>query len=136
MPGALTMAADRRNTGPTPETRKKLVPDVIDDLVRRRVLRPAHSDAAREIEWVYLALCRGLFPASTVGVRVQGGVYRCPLERLSPAEEDAWRTHYGPWRRRVGRVAAVVISAKVDNYPPQSWEIPALVWALDQWGRK
>jgi hypothetical protein len=92
-------------TPPTSETVAKLRSDVIDRLYGEGRLRPEHVDAAFEIRRVWEAFGRGLFPGSHFGDRVPQPhlqpMFVDPIDRLTPAEEIAWRTRYRPWAREM-----------------------------------
>ncbi len=119
-----------RPVPPTPETVLKLRQDNIDRLYVEGRLRPEHVDAAVEIRRVWEAIGRGLFPESHIRDRVrqphQQGMFADPIDRMTPAEEIAWRMRYRPWARemallivtgavRVSRLQ-LVLDVVVDNY--------------------
>ena len=90
---------------PTAETVAKVRSDVINRLYAEGRLRPEHVDAALEIRRVWEAFGRGLFPASQIGDRVPQphikAMFMDPIDRLTPAEEIAWRMRYRPWAREM-----------------------------------
>ena len=115
---------------PTAETVAKLRRDVIQRLFGEGRLRPEHARASQEIRRVWEAFGRGLFPAAHRQDRIpqphRRAMFIDPIERLTPAEEIAWRTHYRPWARemsvqvvagtvRVSRLQ-LVLDVVVDNY--------------------
>ncbi|MBC8158274.1 MAG: hypothetical protein H8E94_02970 [Alphaproteobacteria bacterium] len=103
------------NLGPTPETAAKLRYDVIDTLHRAGELKLHHVNAAHEIERVYLALCRGMFPASRPDQNNGSRRITDIFDRLTDAEESLWLRRYKPWANKVGRAAQIVFDAKVNN---------------------
>jgi hypothetical protein len=90
---------------PTAETVAKVRSDVINRLYSEGRLRPEHVDAALEIRRVWEAFGRGLFPGSQIDDRVPQphikAMFLDPIDRLTPAEEIAWRQRYRPWAREM-----------------------------------
>lgn len=90
---------------PTAETVAKVRRDVINRLYSEGRIRPEHVDAALEIRRVWEAFGRGLFPGSQISDRVPQphikAMFRDPIDRLTPAEDIAWRQRYRPWAREM-----------------------------------
>lgn len=90
---------------PTAETVAKVRTDVINRLYSEGRLRPEHVDAALEIRRVWEAFGRGLFPGSHISDRIPQphvkAMFMDPIDRLTPAEEIAWRRRYRPWAREM-----------------------------------
>ncbi len=144
---------------PTPETLRKLQPDVVVELVREGCLRPHHQDAALEIRSVHEAVGRGMFarsscdPATGASGRAHGP--RDFTQRMSARERRLWEARYLPWSRDMAlavvaglpgtRWMQLVIDIVVDNHAVGTVEeryrlnpgtaIRYLVEALDRYGR-
>lgn len=139
---------------PTPQTVAKLRVDVLKRLLDGGHLREEHVEAAKEIQRVWFALGRGLFPRSRWAEsldRVDGTEpFRDPIDLMNTREERLWRIHYRPWADEVGRlllgrggsvsVLQIVLDVVVDNWAPSQLERsyrlrhgtvrPKLAWAL------
>ncbi len=121
---------ESRPVPPTAETVARLRRDVIDRLYADGRLRPEQADAAFEVRRVWEAFGRGLFPASRMEERIEQPqkqpMFVDPIERLTPAEEIAWRTRYRPWAREMALLLAagtvrvsrlqLVLDVVVDNH--------------------
>lgn len=90
-------AEERRAGAATPQTRAKLKADVILKLYRQGRIEQAHVRAAEEIRDVYEGLARGMQPATHVVMRVDGGQWRDPLQRMTSWERDRFDARYLPW---------------------------------------
>ena len=129
-PEAKPAAADPRETGPTPETVRKLRCDIVARLARDGRLGAEQTRAALEVRRVWEAFGRGLFPASRpvapLAQRRRRAMFTDPVDRLTPAEESAWRLRYRPWAREMAVTVAagairttrlqLVLDVVIDNH--------------------
>tara|TARA_R100001530_G_scaffold4252_1_gene5841 strand:+ start:5391 stop:5879 length:489 start_codon:yes stop_codon:yes gene_type:complete len=123
---AETVRAEHEDRGATPETASKLRYDVVLRLYERRRITPEQYAAAEEIQIVWAALCRGLYPSGRGfdgRVDESGGTFLDPLDRMTVAEERMLRLRYRPWMDDVGRIRVggvtlldIVLMLCVDNY--------------------
>ena len=123
-------AAEPRDTGPTPETVRKLRHDIVARLARDGRLGKEQVRAALEIRRVWEAFGRGLFPAARpaapLAERRRRAMFTDPIDRLSPAEELAWRLRYRPWAREMAVTVAagavrttrlqLILDVVIDNH--------------------
>ena len=98
------------DAGPTPETVRKLRHDIVLRLAQEGRLGNEQVRAAIEIRRVWEAFGRGLFPAAgsiaPVAARKRHAMFSDPIDRLTPAEENAWRLRYRPWAREMAVTVA------------------------------
>lgn len=92
--------------GPTPQTAAKLRRDLVLHLYEKGRLRTEHVEAAEDIRRIWQAFSRSLGPtavnSSTLATGRQAPQARQPIEWLTAAEEQIWRTRYRPWAREMG----------------------------------
>ena len=125
-----TEAAEPRDAGPTPETLRKLRRDIVARLARDGRLGGEQVRAALEIRRVWEAFGRGLFPATRpvapLAQRRRRAMFTDPIDRLTPAEELAWRLRYRPWAREMAVTVAagavrttrlqLILDVVIDNH--------------------
>ncbi len=125
-----TEAAAPRDAGPTPETLRKLRRDIVARLGRDGRLCAGQLRAALEIRRVWEAFGRGLFPAARpaapIAQRRRRAMFTDPIDRLTPAEELAWRLRYRPWAREMAVTVAagavrttrlqLILDVVIDNH--------------------
>lgn len=107
----------REDQGPTPETKRKLKPDLIDVLVRNGELALSHQAAAEDLHNLWYSLHCGMWPSpSWDGVKASGGrrSLRC-VEGLSRRQYRLWALVFTPWNRALGRRVSLVYGAVWDN---------------------
>ena len=118
------------DAGPTPETVRKLRRDIVARLARGARLGEEQLRAALEIRRVWEAFGRGLFPATRpvapVADRRRRAMFTDPIDRLTPAEERAWRLRYRPWAREMAVTVAagavrttrlqLILDVVIDNH--------------------
>ena len=116
--------------GPTPETASRLRRDLVARLAREGRLGPEQVRAALEVRRVWEAFGRGLFPTvdatAPIVQRGKHAMFVDPIERLTPAEERAWRLRYRPWAREMAVTVAagairttrlqLILDVVVDNH--------------------
>ena len=115
---------------PTPQTAAKLRRDIVRRLAADGGLSPEQVRAAEEVRRVWEAVGRGLFARAQslapVAGRRRSALFADPIDRLSHAEERAWRLRYRPWAREMAVTVAagtirtsrlqLVLDVVVDNY--------------------
>lgn len=120
----------QEDAGPTPETAAKLRRDLVRRLAEEGRLGREQVRAALEVRRVWEAFGRGLFPATSVFSPVVGrkgrAMFADPVERLTRAEEAAWRLRYRPWAREMAVTVAagairttrlqLILDVVVDNH--------------------
>lgn len=94
-----------RPVPPTPATVARLRTDVIEGLYQNGRLLPEHVRAAREVRRIWEGFGRALMPSaqtlSATGRSKRITSFRDPIDRLSLAEEVAWRVRYRPWAQEM-----------------------------------
>ena len=122
--------APAEEAGPTPETAAKLRRDLVVRLAGEGRLGREQVRAALEVRRVWEAFGRGLFPAARhiapVGERAKRAMFVDPIDRLTRAEERAWRLRYRPWAREMAVTVAagairttrlqLILDVVVDNH--------------------
>ncbi|MDE0334638.1 MAG: hypothetical protein OXI64_06735 [Defluviicoccus sp.] len=102
--------APAQEAGPTPETAAKLRRDLVRRLAAEGRLGREQVRAALEVRRVWEAFGRGLFPATNTMAGAAGRARRAmfadPIDRLTRAEEAAWRLRYRPWAREMAVTVA------------------------------
>ena len=128
VPGQARVADER--VGPTPETAAKLRRDLVARLAQQGRLGGEQVRAALEIRRVWEAFGRGLFPTvdttAPIAERRKQALFIDPIDRLTPAEERAWRLRYRPWAREMAVTVAagairttrlqLILDVVVDNH--------------------
>ena len=118
------------NIGPTPETASRLRRDLVARLAREGRLGREQVRAALEVRRVWEAFGRGLFPTvdttAPIAERRKQAMFVDPIDRLTPAEERAWRLRYRPWAREMAVTVAagairttrlqLILDVVVDNH--------------------
>ena len=127
-PGQARVAEER--VGPTPETAARLRHDLVVRLAREGRLGGQQVRAALEVRRVWEAFGRGLFPTvdttAPIAQRGKQAMFVDPIDRLTPAEERAWRLRYRPWAREMAVTVAagairttrlqLILDVVVDNH--------------------
>lgn len=124
---------DASESGPTPETIRKLHADVVDKLAAAGRLAPEQLRAAAELRRVSEALSRALAPAGRWidGTRVDARLRpRDPFDTLGAGLEIAWRRRWRPWAGAAG-------AARIDGaLPPVSARTLVMAVVVDNLGTR
>jgi len=137
--------------GPTPETLRKLKPDVVARLHQAGALHQDHVNAAEAIRDVWAALQSTIIGGAAYGlVAGRSGIIGDPVSRMTGREAALWARVWKPWADELGRmvrsgrdgpaavgrvtVLQLVLDVVCDNIAPTSEPMLAAVKAgLDRW---
>jgi hypothetical protein len=114
--------------GPTEETKAKLLPDVVGNLLADGEIEQVHVDASDEIRRIWEALARTLGSKAQNHVLVSGRASIDPVDALSDVENIVLRERFQPWAEAENRIVIrdfprrsrfdLTIDVVVNNMPP------------------
>ena len=128
----MTALARRRvnrhiRTEPTPETERKLQPDVLRTLHAEKRIDDSQLTSGEQIRDMWSALGRGMFGGGGAfnGAHVQTWSHHDVLDRLTAEEAHQWKWTWSPWVRLNNTVrllpanvarTRIVLDVAIDNH--------------------